>query len=69
MEELHQCCPICRGICTCRKCLRVAKHVEMLPPPTYSEQQRQRHGRYLLRLLGPSLAQLLDQQEHEVREL
>jgi hypothetical protein len=67
LAQLHGQCPLCRGVCTCRKCLRSADHTKLQPPPAYSSQQLQQLGRYSLRMMGPLLASMMRQQQQEVR--
>ncbi|WIA16214.1 hypothetical protein OEZ85_012926 [Tetradesmus obliquus] len=65
LQQLYQCCPVCRGTCTCRGCLRRADHAKLQPPPRYSAAQLASLGRYSLRLMGPDLAEMMGQQQQE----
>lgn len=67
LADLHQHCPQCRGVCTCRKCLRTADHTKLQPPASYSRGALGSLGRYSLRMTGPLLAEVLGQQQSEVR--
>ena len=62
--ELHQCCPLCRGICTCRACLRENKY----QPPEVPPAEQQGCATYVLQILGPHLEQQLREEEEEVRQ-
>jgi hypothetical protein len=68
LSELLQSCPACRKACACNSCLRDATSADELVPPLQPEpMQHARQAEYVLRELAPHLADMLKQQETEVR--
>ncbi|KAF8059101.1 JMJ25 [Scenedesmus sp. PABB004] len=65
VADLHVACPLCRGMCTCKACLRQGEHAGRLPTGEWGGPELARYGRYTLALLGPPLAAWLDAQADE----
>jgi len=66
LRDLHACCPMCRGACTCKACLRQPDHLGRRPAAACQPSHLSRCGRYMLRLLGAPLTAWLNRQQAEV---
>jgi hypothetical protein len=58
-EAVMEACPICRGICNCRKCLRTSRFV----PPAYLPQQRAAQAQLVIHHVRPHVRKLLEDQQ------
>eukprot|EP00775_Hariotina_reticulata_P001305 gene1305-1647_t len=65
LQDLHALCPLCRGACTCKACLRQPDHARRQPAVQYDSAHLSRCGQYVLRLVGGQLGAWLDRQEVE----
>jgi hypothetical protein len=68
IADMHASCPLCRGMCTCKKCLRQAEHARRLPTGQYLRDgaAMAAAGRYVVRATGSHVADWLAGQEAEV---
>lgn len=62
VADLLQECPLCRGICSCRKCLRE----DSFQKPVYSAEQLKEAAHHVLTYAGPQLAHKLAAYDAEV---
>jgi hypothetical protein len=69
MADMHASCPLCRGMCTCKKCLRQAEHAGRLPTGQYLRDgaAMAAAGCYVVRATGKHVAEWLAGQDAEVR--
>jgi hypothetical protein len=66
--ELHDSCPVCRGICSCRACLREATRNSSGGLEVPGEEEQRAAAAYVLALGAPRLLEVLAAEEEEVRQ-
>lgn len=66
LRDLHRSCPMCRGVCSCKQCLRRPEHAGRLQTWTYTEQQLEGFAAYMVKVIGGPLAEWLQEQSTEV---
>lgn len=63
-DVIHAC-PRCRGICTCRACMR-SEHGTGIRPPQWTQDQHTQFRRFVLRRTAPVVKAVLEAEDREV---
>ncbi|PIA58803.1 hypothetical protein AQUCO_00500620v1 [Aquilegia coerulea] len=64
-EDIAESCPMCRGICNCKACLRKHGKYEEKAKRTLTENEKVNYSKYLVDLLLPTLTQIDQEQAIE----